>query len=191
MKKKLQEEKELRQKAEDVAETRGAELERARAELKTTQVELAELKESSSKYRVDAVMEISRLHARVDYVERRLAEVPKEIAAAKTAALAEHQSSAEFRQVWDEGFEDGVCTCIYNFWREHPEWDLSFLGEAAKEMVAEFNAPPETPIEESPTEFVPAANQSPQVVDHPPQVINEDFTTMSAGGDGGANEDKK
>ena len=26
--------------------------------------------------------------------------------------------------------------------REHPEWDLSFLGEAAREMVAEFNAPP-------------------------------------------------
>ena len=35
MKEKLQEEKELRQKAEDVAETRGGELEGARVELKT------------------------------------------------------------------------------------------------------------------------------------------------------------
>ena len=76
MKEKLQEEKELRKKAEDMAETRGAELEGARAELKTAQVELAELKESSFKYWEDAVMEISQLHARVDDAEKRLAKVP-------------------------------------------------------------------------------------------------------------------
>ena len=189
MKEKLWEEKELRQKAEDEVETRGVELEGARAELKTAQAELAELKESSSKYREDAVMEISQLHAWVDDAERRLAEVPREIAAAKTATLAEYQSSTEFRQVQDEGFEDGVCTFIYNVWCECLEWDLSFLGEAAREMVAEFNAPPETHLEEPPTEFVPAASQSPQVADRPPQVINKDSTTVSAGGDGEADED--
>ena len=119
-----------------------AELEEACAELKVAQVELAELKESSSKYQEDAMMEISRLHARVDDAERRLVEVPREIVAAKTTALADYQSSAEFRQVRDEGFEDGVRTFMYNVWREHPEWDLSFLGKAAREMVVEFNAPP-------------------------------------------------
>ena len=71
-------------------ETRGAELERAHTELKVALAELAELKESSSKYQEDAVMEISKLHARADDTEMRLAEVPKEIAAAKTAALAEY-----------------------------------------------------------------------------------------------------
>ena len=101
-------------------------------------------------------MEISRLHARADDAERRLVEVPKEIVAAKTTALAEYQSSAEFRQVQDEGFEDCVCTFIFNVWREHPEWDLSFLGEVAKEMISEFNAHPETPLEEPSAEFVPA-----------------------------------
>ena len=161
MKEKLQEEKDLRQKAEDTAETRGVELEGDRAKLKTAQAKLAELKESSSKYWEDAVMEISWLYARADDAERRLAEVPKEIVVAKTAALAEYQSSTEFRQVRDEGFEDGVHTFIYNIWREHPEWDLSFLEEAAREMVAEFNAPPKTPLDEPPTEFMPAANQSP------------------------------
>ena len=114
MKKKLQEKKELRQKAEDAAETRGA-------ELKAAQAELAELKESSSKYWEDAMMEISRLHARVDDAERRLAEVPRQITAAKIVALSEYQSSAEFKQVRDEGFEDGVCTFIYNIWSEHLE----------------------------------------------------------------------
>ena len=59
MKEKLQEEKELRQKAVDAAKTWAAELEGARAELKTAQAELAELKESSSKYQEDTVMEIS------------------------------------------------------------------------------------------------------------------------------------
>ena len=89
-------------------------MERARVELKAAQAELAELKESLSKYREDAVMEISQLHARANDAEMRLAEVPKEIDAAKTAALAEYQSSTEFRQVWDEGFEDDLRTFIYN-----------------------------------------------------------------------------
>ena len=73
IKEKLQEEKELRQKAEDAAETRGAELEEARAKLKTAQAEFAEVKESSSKYRENAMMEISRLHIQVDDADRRLA----------------------------------------------------------------------------------------------------------------------
>ena len=55
--------------------------------------------------------------------------------------------------------------------------------------MAEFNAPPETPLEEAPAEFVPLADQSPQATDHPPQVINEDSVAASAGGDGGADED--
>ena len=37
-------------------------------------------------------------------------------------------------------------------------------------MVAEFNAPLETPLEELPAEFVPAADQSPEVTDRPPKV---------------------
>ena len=69
------------------------------------------------------------------------------------------------------------------------EWDLSFLGEAAKEMVAEFNAPLETPLANPPTEFVPLADQSTEVVDQPPQVINEDSTMVTVGGGGGAKED--
>ena len=87
-----------------------------------------------------------------------MAEVPKEIAAAKTTALAEYQSSAEFKQVQDEGFEDGVRTFIFNVWCEHPKWDLSFIGEVAREMVAEFNAFSETSLEKPPAKFVLAAN---------------------------------
>ena len=63
------------------------------------------------------------------------------------------------------------------------------LGEAAREMVLEFNAPPETPLEEPPAEFVPAVDQSPQVADCPPQVINEDSAAILAGSDGGADKD--
>ena len=103
--------------------------------------------------------------------------------------MAEYQSSAEFRQVRDEGFEDGVHTFIFNVWCEHPEWDLSFLWEAARDMVAKFNAPLDTPLEEPPAEFMPIADQFPKVAAHPPQVINEDSTAVSAGGDGGADKD--
>ena len=44
-------------------------------------------------------MEISRLQAQVNDTERKLARVPEEITAARTAALVEYQSSAEFEQV--------------------------------------------------------------------------------------------
>ena len=58
-------------------------------------------------------------------------------------------------------------------------------------MVVEFSAPLETPLAEPPAEFVPLADQSPKVVDRPPQVINKDSTAVTAGGDGGADEDDK
>ena len=64
--------------------------------MRSIQAELAKLKEASSKYREDALMEISQLQARAEDPERKLAGVPEEIAAAMTAALAEYQSSAEF-----------------------------------------------------------------------------------------------
>ena len=59
MKEKLRAEKQLMKEAEEWAEAHGAELEGARAELRFVQAELAELKEASSKYREDALMEIS------------------------------------------------------------------------------------------------------------------------------------
>ena len=52
---------------------------------------------------------------------------------------------------------------LYNVWREHTDWDLAFLGETAKEMVVEFNVPPETPLEDPPAEFVPPTDQFPLV----------------------------
>ena len=58
-------------------------------------------------------------------------------------------------------------------------------------MVAEFNAPPETPLAEPLMEFVPPANQSLEVTDRPSQVINEDSTVVTTGGDKGADEDDK
>ena len=134
-------------------------------------------------------MEISHLQAWAEDVEKKLARVPEEITAAKTTALAEYQSSVEFQQVQGESFDDGVYTFIYNVRWEHLEWDLSFLREVAKQMVAEFNASPETPLVEPPTEFVPSADQSLEVVDRPPQVINEDSTAVTAGDNRGADED--
>ena len=56
-------------------------------------------------------------------------------------------------------------------------------------MVAEFNTPPETPLAEPPVEFMPLANQSPEVTNRPPQVINEDSAAVIASDDGGADKD--
>ena len=59
MKEKLQEEQQLRKEAEERKEAQGAELEGARAELRSVQAEFAELKDASSKYREDTLMEVS------------------------------------------------------------------------------------------------------------------------------------
>ena len=121
-------EEEIRKKAEEQLETKGAELEGARAELTAAQTEVAQLKEAFSKYREDASIEVSWLQAQAEGAERRVAGVPGEIVAAKTVALFEYKSSAKFEQVCADNFDEGVRTFIYNVWREHPEWDLSFLG---------------------------------------------------------------
>ena len=165
MKEKLRAEEQLGKDAEQRTETQGAELEGARDELKSVQAELAELREASSKYWEDALVEISKLQARAEDTKKMLAGVPEEVVAAKTAALAEYQFSTEFQQVQGKSLDDGIRAFIYNVWREHPEWDLSFLGEVATEMVTEFNAPPKTPLAEPSMEFVPPAGQSPGVAD--------------------------
>ena len=85
----------MRKKAEEQLETKGVELEGARAELTTAQTEVAQLKVAFSKYQEDALMEVSRLQARAEVAERKVAGVIGEIAAAKTATLSEYQSSAE------------------------------------------------------------------------------------------------
>ena len=49
-----------------------------------------------------------------------MAGVAKEIADAKTAALSEFQSLAEFEQVYANNFDEGIHTFIYNVWRAYP-----------------------------------------------------------------------
>ena len=61
MKENLREEEQLRKEAMEQAETQGAELEGARTKLRSVQAKLAELKEASSKYQDDTLMEISQL----------------------------------------------------------------------------------------------------------------------------------
>ena len=56
-------------------------------------------------------------------------------------------------------------------------------------MITKFVAPPETPLEDPHAEFVPLADQSHEVTDRPPQVINEDSLVVTTGGGGKANED--
>ena len=57
-------------------------------------------------------------------------------------------------------------------------------------MVAEFNALfLETHLADPLVEFKPLADQSPEVTDRPPQVINENSTVVTASGGGEAEED--
>ena len=104
-------------------------------------------------------------------------------------AMSEYQSSVEFRQVCEDQYDEGLRAFLYNVWHEHPEWDLSFLREATREMVAKFNAPPETPLEDPPADLVLPVELAPPV-DQPLQVINEDFPIVNTGGGGGADKDK-
>ena len=105
-------------------------------------------------------MEVSCLQAWVEDAERKVAEAAEEVAAAKTVALSEYQFLVEFERVCGENYDEVIRAFMYNVWCGHPEWDLPFLGEATKEMIAEFNALPETPLNDPPGEFVPLPDQS-------------------------------
>ena len=118
-----------------------------------------------------------------------MAGVIGEIATAKTMVLSKYQSSAKFEQVCSDNYDVGVQAFMYNVWLEHPKWDLSFLGEAAREMIVEFNVPSETPLNDPPAEFVPPVDQSLEVIDQPPRVICKDSFAANASGGGGADED--
>ena len=109
------------------------------------------------------------MQAQAEAVERKAAETIEEMATAKAMALSEYQSSAEFRQVCEEQYDEGVWAFLYNVWREHPEWDLAFLGEMAREMVTEFNTPPKTPLDNPLAEFVPSTDQPSYVADQSPR----------------------
>ena len=58
-------------------------------------------------------------------------------------------------------------------------------------MVAEFNAPPESPLLKSLVKFVPPVDQSPKVAVRPPQVINKDPTAVTTGNDGETDKDNE
>ena len=45
------------------------------------------------------------------------------------------------------------------------------------------------PLADPPAEFVPLADQSPDVADRPPQVVSEDSTAVTASGGGRGDED--
>ena len=58
-------------------------------------------------------------------------------------------------------------------------------------MIYELNALSETPLNDPFVEFVPLADQSPEVANWPPQVINEDSHAVNTNDGGGVDEDNK
>ena len=108
LRKRLYEEEEMRKKAEEQLETKGAKLERARAELMTAQTELAQLKETFAKHLEDALIEVSRLQARAKDEERKVIGVAGEIVGAKIVALSKYQSLAEFKTVCADNYDKCV-----------------------------------------------------------------------------------
>ena len=79
--------------------------------------------------------ENSSLQAKAEATERKAMEAEEKVAMASSLTTFICQSSLEFHQVKKAQFDEGVRAFMYNVWREHPEWDLSFLGEAARDMM--------------------------------------------------------
>ena len=57
---------------------------------------MARFKAESSKYREDALIEVSRLQARAEVAKKKATEAMDEVAVAKAITLSEYQSSDEF-----------------------------------------------------------------------------------------------
>ena len=116
----------------------------------------------------------SGLQAKVDVVERRamtieekteMAEAEEKAETVAALVVSEYQSSAEMQQVKDTNFDEEVWSFLYNVVTERPEWDLSFLEEAAVQIIVEWNAPT-IPRDEPPADPTPLANHPDQVIDN-------------------------
>ena len=90
LKERLQEEEKMGKKAEKQLETQGAELEGAHVELAAAQTEVTGLKAAFSKYREDALIEVSRLQAQAENAERKVVKAAEEMVAVETVALSEY-----------------------------------------------------------------------------------------------------
>ena len=81
-------------------------------------------------------------------------EAKEEAGATAAKAVSEYQSSAEMatlkKTIWDEAFEEAVESFAYTTTIQHPDWDLSYLGDHLAAQIAEWHA--ELSIEQPTTE---------------------------------------
>ena len=135
-------------------------------ELKSNEIELVIQIEKYEQVQAEVGLlkgELARFHADNRLLQTQMNKAKEEAGAAATKAVSEYQSSAEMatlkQTIRDEAFEEAtesfVCTTV----TQHPDWDLSYLGDHLAAQIAEWRA--ELPIEQPPTEGRLAASVLP------------------------------
>ena len=131
-------------------------------ELKSNEIKLVTQTEKYEQVQAEVGLlkgELAQLHAYKRLLQTQLNEAKEEARTAVAKAIFEYQSSAEvaaLRQtIWDEAFEEAAESFTYTTTVQHPDWDLSYLGDHLATQIVEYHA--ELPVEQPLAEYRPVA----------------------------------
>ena len=119
-------------------------------------------------------------------MKSQLDEAKKEVGTVAVKAVFEYQLSAEMvalkQTIQDEAYEEAVESFAYTMTIQHPNWDLSYLGDHLAAQIIKWHADTQadrSPVGELPVAAVPAVGEvqevpAPSPEDLPEQVIEGD-----------------
>ena len=88
--------------------------------------------------------ELARLDADNRSLKSQLNKAKEEAGAAVAKAVSEYQSSAEMaalrQTIQDEAFEEAAESFVYTIATQHPDGDLSYLGDHLAAQIVEWHA---------------------------------------------------
>ena len=88
--------------------------------------------------------ELAQLDADNMSLKSQLNETKEEVGTAVAKVISEYQSSAEMaalrQTIRDEAFEEAAESFAYTTATQHPDWDLSCLGNHLAAQIAEWRA---------------------------------------------------
>ena len=130
-------------------------------ELKNNEIELVARSEKYEKVQDELGLlkgELTRLYAENRSLQTQLNEAKEEAGTATAKVVSEYQSSAEMatlrQTIWDEAFEEAAKSLAYTTAVQHPNWDLSYLGDHLAAQLEEWGTEPQADqllVEERPT----------------------------------------
>ena len=141
-------------------------------ELKSNEIELVIRTEKYEQVQAEVELlkrELAQFHVENKSLQTQLNEAKEEVGTTAAKAVSEYQSLAEMaalrQTIRDEAFEEAMESFTYTTEVQHPNWDLSYLGDHLAAQIVEWHA--KLPVE------LPLAEDHPAVLVLPVEEVQE------------------